>query len=92
MSENSPYTLEYTAGALDDLAKLDKQIAARIVKKLEWLAENAGIVPHYAMKGEQWEGSYRWRIGNYRAIYEIDHGILRVLIVQIGHRSDIYDQ
>ena len=34
---------------------------------------------------------WRMRIGDYRAIYEIDHGTERVLILFSGHRKDVYD-
>ena len=35
--------------------------------------------------------SYRIRAGNYRIIYEIEDKVLRILIVAIGHRKDIYE-
>lgn len=34
---------------------------------------------------------WRLRIGDYRAIYEIDHGTERVVVLFIGHRRDVYD-
>ena len=34
---------------------------------------------------------WRLRIGDYRAIFEIDHESKRVLILFIGHRKDVYD-
>ena len=34
---------------------------------------------------------WRLRIGDYRAIYEIDHGTERVLILFLGHRREVYD-
>jgi mRNA interferase RelE/StbE len=33
---------------------------------------------------------YRLRVGDYRLIYTIDHGILRIVIVTIGHCHDVY--
>jgi mRNA interferase RelE/StbE len=33
---------------------------------------------------------WRIRIGNYRAIYEIDDAAQRVTVLHVGHRSDVY--
>ena len=34
---------------------------------------------------------YRIRVGDYRVIYTINDGILRVLVVEVGHRGSVYD-
>jgi len=34
---------------------------------------------------------YRIRVGDYRVIYNIEDKILRVLVIDIGHRREIYD-
>ncbi len=34
---------------------------------------------------------WRLRVGDYRVIYEIDHGGERVVVLFIGHRRDVYD-
>jgi len=34
---------------------------------------------------------FRIRIGNYRVIYTIEDKILKVFVIDIGHRSNIYD-
>ena len=36
------------------------------------------------------EGEWRVRTGDYRVVYEVDDGVLRVLVVAVGHRRDIY--
>jgi mRNA interferase RelE/StbE len=91
MPDEVVYALELTLEARDDLRRIDKVTAERIVKKLRWLAAHAAQVKHEALTG-QWSGYYRWRIGDYRAIYELDQ-IGRILIVAvIGHRREIYDE
>jgi len=44
-------------------------------------------------KGERLSPSAFWRIrvGDYRAIYEIDRKDKRVIVLHIGHRSKVYD-
>ena len=36
------------------------------------------------------QGEWRVRTGDYRIIYEIDDGVLLVLVIAVGHRKDIY--
>jgi mRNA interferase RelE/StbE len=33
---------------------------------------------------------YRIRVGDYRILYEIADAVLRVLVVKVGHRRDVY--
>jgi mRNA interferase RelE/StbE len=89
MSE--PYALQFTDKALDSLKRLDKTIAQRILKKLEWLADNAATIVHVALTGD-WSGFYRVRIGDYRVIYRLDHDMRVIIVEVIGHRSEIYDE
>jgi mRNA interferase RelE/StbE len=35
---------------------------------------------------------WRVRVGDWRILYEIDNDLLRVLILDTGHRSEIYDK
>jgi mRNA interferase RelE/StbE len=90
MSESDGYRLDFTEAAREDLRKLDKKISERIFKKLLWLADNAVSIKHEALTG-QWIGYYRWRIGDYRAIYELDTEGKIVIVAVIGHRRDVYN-
>ncbi len=86
-----PYSLRYTESAQDELNRLERQVAERILKKLERLAETAMVVPHFPLRGE-WVGFYRIRVGDYRAIYRLDHESRLIVVRKIGHRRDIYDK
>ena len=85
------YTIELTESAADDLQRLDRQMANRLLKKIEWLAENAATYPHHALAGN-WGGYYRLRVGYYRIIYSLDQGVLLILVIQIDHRREVYDE
>jgi mRNA interferase RelE/StbE len=91
MTEENPYTITLTGEAQDDLKRLDKAVAKRIVKKLRWLAANAEIHPHAALTGP-WGGLYRLRVGDYRVIYALDHQERLIEGIVIGHRRDVYDE
>jgi mRNA interferase RelE/StbE len=86
-----PYRLILKPGAEDDLKRLDRIQATRIVKKLQWLAQNAPLIQHEPMKGN-WGGFYRYRVGDYRIIYSLLHTEALIVIEVIGHRSDVYDE
>ena len=85
-----PYGLETTTGADRELARLDPQVAGLVRRKLEWLAENAETVQHRALTG-QYRGSFRLRIGDYRALYDLDRANRRIIVWSVGHRREAYD-
>lgn len=68
------------------LGKLDGDVESRIRDKLRTLEEDPeGGKP--LTGGKYW----RLRVGDYRAIYEIDRENGRVVVLFVGHRSDVYD-
>lgn len=80
------YTLLYTKSAVEDIHKLDTVIKKRIKKKLEEYAINPLL---YAKKlVNSLLGSYRWRVGNYRIVFDIDE--VNIVILRIRHRREIY--
>jgi mRNA interferase RelE/StbE len=62
------------------------------VKKLVATIQSLGLDPFpdgcRKLSGEK--STYRVRQGNYRVIYETDGGKLRILILKVGHRKDVY--
>ncbi len=83
------YQAELTADAEADLARLDKIIAQRVLKKLRWLAENFEAVKHEALTG-QWEGVFKLRVGDYRALYTFDSAPQRIIVHFVRHRREVY--
>ncbi len=75
-----------TKSALKDFKKLDKNIQETIKKKLTLFQSDP---LNYAIKLTNYEiGSYRFRIGKYRVIFDLDED--KIIILKIGHRKDIY--
>jgi mRNA interferase RelE/StbE len=83
------YQLHLLDAAIDDLAKLDKSIARRIVTRLRWLAEHLEGRRLERLTGELL-GFYKFRVGDYRVLYEIFRTEQTLVIHRIGHRREIY--
>lgn len=85
------YHVEFTAQAKKQLRKLDKYTASMI---LGWIRKNLeGCTdPRQHGKGltANRTGQWRYRIGDYRLIAEIEDDKIIILILSIGHRKDIY--
>ena len=85
------WTVEYTDTAKKFLKKLDKQQARRIVDFLDERIKNRGN-PRSVGKalsgplGDFW----RYRVGDFRVICDIEDCKLRVLVIRIGDRKEIY--
>lgn len=85
------WRVELDPGVLRDLAKLDPQIARRIVGFLHQRiaqSDNPRNIGE-ALKGELGE-LWKYRVGDYRVLASIEDDVLRVLVVRVGHRRDVY--
>lgn len=85
------WLVEFTDEAEKDFARLDKTIQRRIFRYLYERIANAED-PRDFGKGLQHElvGLWRYRVGDYRILCSIQDE-LTVLVVEIGHRSVVYD-
>ncbi|MGA0555450.1 type II toxin-antitoxin system RelE family toxin [Larkinella sp. VNQ87] len=83
------YRIEFTTSASRQLKKFDKVTQARLVRQISELASQPR--PPGVKKLESKEDLYRIRVGDYRVIYTINDSELLVLVVRIGHRSDVYE-
>jgi mRNA interferase RelE/StbE len=85
------WTVDYTETARKQLRKLDKQVARRI---LDFLDERVTTSEEPRSMGKALTGPlgsfWRYRVGEYRVICDIQDGRLRVLVVQIGNRREVY--
>lgn len=77
----------WTAPALRDLRRIDRQTAERIRAAVRRYAETQhGDV----RKLEAQEGRYRLRVGEYRVIFRLERGRLVIVVLHVRHRSDAY--
>jgi mRNA interferase RelE/StbE len=90
-SSVSRWKIEITRGAEKQIKKLDRTAQAAI---LRFLRERL----HSAENPRQWGkplhgekgGLWRYRIGDYRLICDIQDEKITVLVLRVGHRKDVY--
>ena len=78
-------------GALKQLKKLDKQAAAQIIGYLDERIAGTDDPRQYGkqLKGEL-NNVWRYRSGNYRILCQLKDDVFIVLLLEAGHRKDIY--
>jgi mRNA interferase RelE/StbE len=86
------WTIRYTETALKQLKKLDRPVARRLV---EFMAERvAGQVDPRssgaALTGPLLGSYWRYRVGDYRILCDLQDGELTVLVLGVGHRKEVY--
>jgi len=85
------WTIEYTDTAKNLLKKLDKPTARRIV---DYMDERIAPLDDPRSTGKSLTGPlgglWRYRVGDCRIICDIHDDALRVLVVKLGNRKNIY--
>ena len=86
------WRVEFEDAALKELAKLDKPVARRI---LAFLRERVAVLDDPRSVGEALKGSrlgdfWKYRVGDYRVIAHIEDGALRILVLKVGNRGEVY--
>lgn len=86
------YRLEFTPEIQKQLRKMDKHQAMLIVR---WLYQHIDGIDDLRKFGKgltaNRSGQWRYRIGKYRVLVEIEDKQLVVIAIQVGHRRNIYD-
>ena len=85
------WNIEYSDKALKSLKKIDKASAKRII---DFLDHRLGVMDDPRILGKSLKGDlgvfWRYRVGDYRILCEIQDNRLVILAALIGHRRDIY--
>ena len=85
------WTVEFTKSADKALQKLPRETQIRIAN---YLRERILSVPDPRALGQalhgKFSGTWRYRVGDYRIICKIEDHKMVVLVIELGHRSEIY--
>ena len=80
------YRLVYTRRAVKDIEKLDRSVRQRIGKAL--LRYENDPVKYGEKLTDPAIGSYRFRIGDYRVIFDLEGP--DIVVLRVGHRRELY--
>jgi mRNA interferase RelE/StbE len=83
------YRVEWAERAVRQLDRLDRQVSRAIVR---FMAERVDGTDNPRALGKPLRGEqlWRYRVGDYRVLCRIDDGVLTVLVVELGHRREVY--
>ena len=85
--------VEFTKAALRELKKLDRHTAAMITG---WIRKNLEGCDDPRQHGKgltaNRSGQWRYRVGDYRLLADIQDNKIVILILNVGHRSEIYKE
>lgn len=86
------WRVEFSPAADRELDKLDPQYAKRMLK---FLFERVAALDDPRSIGEALRGAslgafWKYRVGDYRIICAIEDDALRVLVVRVGNRREVY--
>lgn len=84
------YHIEITDKIEKKITKLPKKDKERIIEAIDSLIENPRPDNCKKLKGNNKPPLYRVRAGNFRIVYSIQDEILLILVVEVGHRKDVY--
>ncbi len=80
------FEIIWSNSAARELKRLDRVVAKKIFEKVGELSEN----PYRNVKKLAGFPYFRLRVGDYRIILDIQKDVLRVLVLNVGHRKKIY--
>jgi mRNA interferase RelE/StbE len=86
------WSIKFRPNAERQLERLDPQIARRI---LRFLLERVALLDNprsigEALKGTEFGDLWKYRVGDYRIIASIEDMLVRILVVRIGNRREVY--
>ena len=82
------YRIVWSIQANKQLERLDRSVAKRIHERVGQLYQNP---ERYVEKLVRYP-YYRLRVGDYRVILDIQNEMVRILILKVGHRSNVYER
>jgi mRNA interferase RelE/StbE len=80
------YRLVYTQRAIKDIQKLEQHVKTRIGKALLRFEEDP--LGHAKRLTNANLGTYRFRVGDYRVVFDLEGD--EIVVLRVGHRRDIY--
>ncbi len=86
-----PYEVVFKKSAFKELQSLPQSVQQKILDAVQLLSLNpyTELLQIKKMKGA--ESLYRVRIQDYRVLYVIENHLIKITIIKIGHRKEVYE-
>jgi mRNA interferase RelE/StbE len=84
------WRIRFTKEADESLRKLDRQVSARILDELEEVSKLDDPRSRGKALVGNMAGLWRYRVGDYRIVCDIEDGVLLILVVDVAHRREVY--
>lgn len=86
------WQIEVSVSAAKQLRKLDPQVAKRI---LTYLRDRVAPLDDprslgEALRGKELGDFWKYRVGDWRIIADIEDGVMRITVIRLGNRREIY--
>ena len=82
------YRIQFKPLALRQLEKLPREAQKKLSARIEALRDDP--FPPGCKKMAAVPDAWRIRAGDYRVVYQVHRGVLLVLVLAVGHRSEVY--
>jgi mRNA interferase RelE/StbE len=89
MSRRSEWKIEFLPSATRELLALPEPDRDHVRDSIRSLADDPTPPDSIEMRGKGM-GLHRLRVGNYRVVYRVQEERVRVLVIRIGHHSEVY--
>ena len=77
---SAPYEVEFRPEAVSDLDRLAPDVRERVLDRVRWLAAHFDEITPEPLRGKQWGGVLKLRVGDYRILYVADRTWARLKI------------
>lgn len=81
------YKIEIKKSAAKEIENLPSVILKRVVSHIQELVNDPRPLGCKKLSGDE---KYRIRVGDYRILYEIEDEIVRIYVVKVAHRKEVY--
>lgn len=87
------WTIEWDIKAHKEFKRLDRSIQKKI---LNFLTQKISPLDNPRVFGKPLSydkfGLWRYRVGDFRIVCKLNDDIIKIIVIKIGHRKDVYDE
>lgn len=84
------WKIEIDKGVQRSMKKLDRNVAKRIIAKLREISQLEDPRSTGKALVGNLTGLWRYRVGDYRIVCDIEDEVLLILVIDVAHRSKVY--